>query len=404
MVGTIRCSKCDSPVKRDSVSCSCGSDKVYITLYAADKPGAKPHHGRYWRDKSGSLLDNETAIAQLYMMNMELNRGTFIADNWKFDKLSERFFSLKIDEWLEEKLHEVATNELAQETYRVYDSYNRCHYLKYPEFHNQDVRAIDYKLLKRFYENLPLNMKKKMKRNVMNCLHTFFKWLKREGVIEVLPDFPIIKGKDGKKLIAISYASQIEALCNIPVEHRDIICMGFDTGVRPGELCALKVKDVCLEDSFVWVRRTYSGKYQIKENTKTNEHRLVPLSNKCIEIVRRNMADKIIGEMWLFTNPSTGKGYKPDYVSNKLWKKYSGMDVTFYEASRHSFITQMIGAGVPEPLVQAIVGHKSVTSTQHYKHFTVEHLLPLINRRSEFATELSENISIVRTTARVPHE
>ncbi len=53
--------------------------------------------------------------------------------------------------------------------------------------------------------------------------------------------------------------SQFEALEKIPQPYRDVIEVGMELGLRPGETCAIKVKYVDLRQGVVLIERTWSG-------------------------------------------------------------------------------------------------------------------------------------------------
>ncbi len=129
------------------------------------------------------------------------------------------------------------------------------------------------------------------------------------------------------------------------------------------------------------IQRTWSGPF-LKETTKTNTARYIPLSTRAREIVSKNVQDKLPGAP-LFINATTGGYYRPK-VLNNAWKQYSGIPVTYYEASRHSFCTQIAqtpGANVFD--AQLLMGHSDPRTTQKYYHATPRRLEELVNRRGQ---------------------
>ncbi|HAM51140.1 MAG TPA: hypothetical protein DCP92_10795 [Nitrospiraceae bacterium] len=74
---------------------------------------------------------------------------------------------------------------------------------------------------------------------------------------------------------------------------------------------------------------------------------------------------------FLLKNPNTGRGYKVKTLS-KYWPEFSGIDVTYYESSRHSFCTQIAeDADVNEFKAEALMRHKDPRSTRKYIHADV---------------------------------
>jgi integrase len=163
-------------------------------------------------------------------------------------------------------------------------------------------------------------------------------------------------------------------------KYRDVFRFGFETGLRPGELCAAKVKDVNLLRRTMLVQRTYSGKV-VKETTKEATKRHIPLSETAMEIAARHCRDKH-PEAFLFVNESTGRGYSTESL-RRTWKLYSPLKVTHYEAGRHTFCTMIAEAGASDLQAMALMRHSDIRSTQVYTHQRTDTLRDLVNRRGK---------------------
>jgi len=175
---------------------------------------------------------------------------------------------------------------------------------------------------------------------------------------------------------------QLESLRKIPVRHRDPIEFGFETGLRPGEITALKVKDIDLVNRRAIIQRTWSEAY-LRETTKAKNKRWIPLSERGLEIAMRNMKDKF-PEALVFINPDTGRRYIAKKL-NQLWRKHSGLDIDYYSAARHSFCTQIIESGVNVFQAQELMRHTNINSTGRYFHPSVERLRDVVNGRERKA-------------------
>ena len=158
-----------------------------------------------------------------------------------------------------------------------------------------------------------------------------------------MPVWPEIKGDDAKVMVALDHRRpgrkpwrEFRKNTGTPLS-----CYPKRV-VRINEVCALKIKDLDLKSGVWIVQRTYSGA-KLLETTKARNKKPIPLSEKAWEIVRRHSAGKF-GEDFLFINPVTGKGYRYEFLY-KLWRKHAGVSVTFYEATRHSFCTQIGESG-----------------------------------------------------------
>ena len=133
---------------------------------------------------------------------------------------------------------------------------------------------------------------------------------------------------------------QSDVLQKLPGNYRDVIEFCMETGLRPGEVCALLVSHANIRQGSLRVERTFSGSV-IRETTKQKRKRTIPLSDRALQIVTRHIEGKL-PEAFLFVNPTTGTHYTTNRLT-KIWKKYSDIgNVTLYEATRHSFGSQLI--------------------------------------------------------------
>jgi integrase len=226
-----------------------------------------------------------------------------------------------------------------------------------------------------FKDILPKSLKIKTRRNILNGLHAFFTWLKRKGTIQEIPVWPVIKGNDSNIRTAIDYETQIYALSKIPEEHRDVIEFGFETGLRPGETCAIQVRD--LENGVLTVQRTWSGS-RLRETTKGGSKERLPISQRALELFKKHSKGKL-PSAFLFINPETNRVYRPKKL-NQLWRAYTGIDITHYEASRHSFCTQIIDSADVFS-AQRLMRHKNLASTKVYHHASIKRLEDIVNSR-----------------------
>jgi integrase len=228
--GIIICNKCRK--KTDGV-CMCtpkGNAKCLIQIYWKSK------HYEYRRDDQGYVLTYDKAQDKLTEISNAIKKGVFNPVDFTDEKVKERRFETKIEKWLQEKEKLIDLNELSPGTTRQYKGYVNNYY---PYFHGKDVREITLEDLSNFKDTLD-NVGIKTRKNIMIALHGFFLWLKERGVIKEMLVFPKIKGDDSVIQKAIDVDVQEQALVRIPERHRDIFEFLTETGLRPGEACALR--------------------------------------------------------------------------------------------------------------------------------------------------------------------
>lgn len=387
-VGTILCARCSK--KRESYVCpNCGSEKCMIKLYWKGEDHQLRHQGD---DLPLGFFEAERFLTVLRAKIDDHKRKKLVFDPRIY--LTSEVKSLRlvviVDKWMEDLEKRMKDKELSPGSYDLYNTYRKTHWCaeltdKYGEpfsLRNMNVTKIGAKTLKKFKDLLPGNISLSYKRKIMSGLRTFFLWMHREEIIEIVPPFPIIRGDDTKTRTAITIESQDMYLAKIPVQHQDIFQFAFNTGLREGELAALKVKDVNTETWELTVQRTYSSGNVLSETTKGRHKDCIPLSDEAIQICRRHISN--LPESFLFINYGTGRGYLPQTIY-KIWVA-TGSPVSFHEAGRHSFATQLAKSGAKVEQIQRLCRHRDIRTSMQYIHCELTDLREVVNRRSEIVS------------------
>ena len=371
--GAIYCSnsKCHSPMDIEKEKCpACSGTKCYVRLYWEGKTYT------YRRDDGGKVFRVFTAVQKLEEINKAIKNPKIPFKPKEFTDASrlERQFETQFQEYLNEKEGELKAGELSPKHFSTIKGYNRNHFIHWAGW---DVKAIGREEIAAFKQKVLHKLPGiKTRKNVLNALHAFFGWLYENGRIDKIPPFPIIKGDNATPRRAIRIEAQDKALESIPNAHRDPIEFMMKTGLRPGECIAILVKSVKAEQRVVWVERSVSGSTYV-ETTKNKSKLPIPLNDKALEIAKRNVAGKL-PNAFLFVNPSTGRGYSLSMLS-KIWRHNCGLDVKLYEATRHSYCTQIVP--LTDPLTaQRLMRHKDRRSTDNYYHAYSEVLLDVVQR------------------------
>lgn len=368
--GLILCNKCRK--KMDGV-CLCtpeGNQKCLIKIYWKGKGY------EYRRDDRGFIFTYDTAVAKLTEMNLEIKKGTFNPIEFTDSKIKERKFENQIDLWLQEKENLEKTGELSPGTTGNYQGYVKNHFHTLNQY---DVRDIQRGELSSFKDTLS-HVSIKTRKNIMNALQGFFRWLLDRGTITTLPSFPEIKGDDSQQRRAIDFELQDQALQTIPDDYKDPIEFLFESGLRPGEVCSLLCRHIDLHNRTILIERTYVKGNRIKESTKQKKKRIMPLSDRALEIASKHLIDKHPNQ-FLFINPRTRKGLLPKVLWYQ-WNKYSSLDVCLYEGTRHSFGSQLIQNN-DVTQVQALMGHSDIRTTMKYLHLKMTKLNDVVNSRKK---------------------
>lgn len=142
------------------------------------------------------------------------------------------------------------------------------------------------------------------------------------------------------------------------IKHKCILSLMYSSGLRIGELLALKPEDI---DSKRMMVRVNQG--------KGNRDRLSLLSEKVL-VDLRVYFKKHRPENWLFESP-TGTKYSTSSVRKILVRSAKAAKITKHVTPhmlRHSFATHLLEAGTDLRYIQTLLGHKSSKTTEIYTH------------------------------------
>lgn len=143
--------------------------------------------------------------------------------------------------------------------------------------------------------------------------------------------------------------------------YKTFFQMGIQSGLRRTELCNLKHSDfVKQEGEEVFFKTTRKGgsREEIRFSKDLYDH-----------AQRIGVLDHPV---YVISNPRTKKQFRGETLNTILKKRIKEIlpDRKFHlHMMRHSFGTNLLKHGVPMPVVQKLLGHKSLKSTQHYMHF-----------------------------------
>lgn len=269
-----------------------------------------------------------------------------------------------------------------QKNYSLYTVENYCsdieQFLDYIEAENIDFKKVEYSDL-RFYLMYLKDEKCENNSSIdrkLSALRGFYKFLANEGVIQNNV-FSLMSGlKKEKKLPRYFEYNELEELFNVsdlktPLGQRDrlILEMLYGTGVRVGELVAIKVSDIDL------------GSRTILILGKGNKERRVTYGEYCDEILKLYLNDgyqelNIKNTLYLFLNNRGGviteRGVR--YVLDQIIKNTSLNKSISPHVLRHSFATHLLNEGCDLLTVQKLLGHESISATQIYTHVTTDRL------------------------------
>jgi len=211
-------------------------------------------------------------------------------------------------------------------------------------------------------------------------LDTFFKFLKREFYLEHNIFDLVQVGRKEQRIVDVLTPCEVEKLLRQPEKSHRIGCRDwaimetlYSTGIRVSELCDLSLDSI--EDGM------------IKVNGKGSKERIVPIGAQALKAIIRYAAFRDAFpnlDNCLFV---TTRGNKLNRV--EVWrmiKKYALKSKINKKIGphtlRHSYATHLYQNGADIRVIQALLGHRDIGSTDRYTHVTFEDLQEKFNKFS----------------------
>lgn len=194
--------------------------------------------------------------------------------------------------------------------------------------------------------------------------------------------------KDDVEMRVLTHAEQA-ALVRTILNDMDLykfgVLLSLYTGIRIGELCALKWEDMCLSDSVLKIRKTmqriqetdssaisiYKTKVIITAPKSKSSIRSIPLPSFIYDIARQFAASPqafiLTGNSKHFVEPRTMQNHFKSLVAE------SGIEKANFHALRHTFATRCVEVGFEIKSLSEILGHANVNITlNRYVHSSFE--------------------------------
>jgi len=219
------------------------------------------------------------------------------------------------------------------------------------------------------------------------ALRSFCKYLNREGIMKKNPAKLINSPKLPKQLPRFLTVDEVFGLVEKPeglgfIEQRDraMLELMYSSGLRVGELSSLNLDDVNLDEGLV------------KVMGKGRKERIVPVGGKAQEALRSYLVEKMLqkkGDKALFVSRN-GRRLDTRGV-RRIVRKYSlalGLQGKVSPHTlRHTFATHLLQSGADLRVIQELLGHSSLSTTQKYTHLDITHLMDIYDKAQPLAND-----------------
>lgn len=210
------------------------------------------------------------------------------------------------------------------------------------------------------------NLSPKSISNVIGVLHQILNSALHDDIIHKNPAKLIKKPAIASTQIDPFDIEEIEKIIDWVQKHHPkmtiLFALGFYTGMRTGELLALKWSDIDFNKHTITVRRTIT-KNRIKESTKTKEYRVIDIIPTLDRYINKHKQYTYMQSEWVITT-AQGNPYMKTENINRLYYvtclKTLGIRYRTLYQMRHSFACVMITAGEDLNWIKNMLGHATL--------------------------------------------
>jgi len=246
------------------------------------------------------------------------------------------------------------------------------HLLAYCHSEEKDVLQMKLEDLQHFAAGIhELGIGPTSQARILSGVRSFYRWLLLDGRIDADPTELLESPRLGEHLpevLTTAEVDQLEASIDLSKpegqRNRAIIEVLFSCGLRVSELTHLRLSDLFLDEGYIRVMG------------KGSKERLVPISNRAVHEL----------ELWFYDrNLMTIKAGEEDYVflnrrgahltrtmiliMVKRQAEAAGIQKTISPHTlRHSFATALLEGGADLRVIQAMLGHEDIGTTEIYTH------------------------------------
>lgn len=250
---------------------------------------------------------------------------------------------------------------------------------KYLEEEKKDLLDVTPADLHHFFAGLhDVHIHPRSQARILSGIRSFYRFLLMEDYIAADPTELMENPRIGKHLPDVLTVQEIDAIiASIDLSKaegqrdRAILEVLYSCGLRVSELCNLSLRDLYLPEGFIRVEG------------KGSKQRLVPISPRAVHELqcyfeqRANITPKRGHEDFVFLSFRRGTKLSRIMVFHivKVQTEAAGILKTVSPHTfRHSFATHLLEGGANLRVIQAMLGHESIATTEIYSHVETHRL------------------------------
>ena len=248
---------------------------------------------------------------------------------------------------------------------------------------NSAPGIVTYLMIRRYLAHLMSSYQRRSVLRKLAAIRAFYRFLERQEIVSVNPSTPVLAPRSRHLLPSILSIEQVEEILQMPdlenafgVRDRALLETLYATGMRVSEAAAISLGDIDWRAGEVRVNKGKGGRDRI---VLLGSHAVDALKTyadgaRGTLMARRKKDGPVIEAVWI-----NARGTRLSaHAIYMLVVEYAGrigveQQVTPHTL-RHSFATHLLEGGADLRVVQELLGHKSLTSTQIYTRISAAHL------------------------------
>lgn len=200
---------------------------------------------------------------------------------------------------------------------------------------------------------------------ILRVLHRLLVVARKRGLLSSVPEFEWLR-LPATEFDFLSFEEAPRLVQAARGEWRTMIALALRTGLRRGELLALRWQDLDLDAGRLVVRQNIvQGHIGTPKSGKPRE---IPLSAETIAMLRAHRHER---SALVFCTPQ-GRHHPESSTVAALYAicKRAGLRKIGWHGLRHTFASHLAMRGVPLRVIQELMGHASVQMTMRYAHLS----------------------------------
>lgn len=352
----------------------------------------KRRDGRYeGRYVVGKTKDGKTRFKYVYGYQYKEVRNELLrkkAEHLKRDDHAARHCGVLLSDWISRWLENELLGSVKESSYQTYLRQINAHLL--PALGRLPLSEVTPAAVHDFVTQMEgAGFAHSTVKSTLRLLNAALRSAQEEGLIFKNPCRKIrIQPKEAAEQRALSRSEQ-ETLRKAAVAQDDLpTLLGLYTGMRLGEVCALKWSDIDWEKKTITVRRTVqrTASMENREGRRTllmigspksrRSHRVLPIPEFVLALLRSAFQSADAGDAFIFGKAN--RAAEPRTLQRRFQRlmKALGLSGVHFHTLRHSFATRLMELGIDIQTISALLGHQSAKTTlDFYGHSLSERQL-----------------------------